>query len=139
MGRILGVDYGTVRIGLSVSDPTASLARALQVVRRKSDEAAAEEIAGIARDHEVGEVVVGLPLHMNGSRGEKAEAAHAFAELLREKLGVPVEMFDERLTTVSAQRLLISADVRRDKRKQVVDAVAATVLLQTYLDFRKRR
>lgn len=138
MARILGVDYGAVRIGLALSDPTGFLAQSLEVVKRTSDSQAVERILEIARAHGVDELVVGLPLHMNGSVGDKAEGAKAFAEALRLKLNLPVDMFDERLTTVAAQRVLLEADVSRKKRKQVVDAVAATVLLQTYLDFRNR-
>lgn len=138
MGRILAVDYGTVRIGLALSDPSGFLAQSLDVLRRKSDEDAVAKIATIVDERDVHEVVVGLPLNMNGSEGEKATICRRFAQMLESELGKPVHMFDERLTTVAAQRTLIEQDVRRNKRKQVVDAVAATVLLQTYLDFRNR-
>lgn len=138
MARFLAIDYGTARIGISVSDSTGLLARSLTVIRRVSDAKAVDSIAELVREHDVDEVVVGLPLHMNGSVGERAEMCRAFAQRIRERIGKPVEMYDERLTTVAAERLLIAADVRRSKRKQVVDAVAATVLLQSYLDFRNR-
>lgn len=138
MGRILAVDYGTVRIGLAISDPNAFLAQSLDVLRRKSDDDAIEQIALVVREREISEVVVGLPLNMNGSVGEKAQTCRQFALQLEERIRIPVQLFDERLTTVAAQRSLIEQDVRRSKRKQVVDAVAATVLLQTYLDFRNR-
>jgi len=132
--RILSVDYGLARIGLALSDPTRFLAQALSVLKRKSDEAAATEIAAIVREREVDCVVVGLPLNMNGSTGERALQCRAFADLLRERAGVEVVMYDERLTTVAAERILIEADVRRKNRRQVIDAVAATLLLQSYLD-----
>ncbi|QSO52614.1 Holliday junction resolvase RuvX [Alicyclobacillus curvatus] len=138
MGRILAIDYGTVRIGLALSDPSGFLAQSLDVLKRRSDDDAIMRIAEIAREREASEMVVGLPLNMNGSEGEKADICRAFAAKLEERTGLPVHLFDERLTTVAAQRTLIEQDVRRSKRKQVVDAVAATVLLQTYLDFRNR-
>lgn len=138
MGRILAVDYGTVRIGLALSDPSGFLAQSLDVLRRRSDEQAILDIVQIIREREVAEIVVGLPLNMNGSAGEKAEICRQFAKQLEEESGRPVHLFDERLTTVAAQKALIAQDVRRSKRKQIVDAVAATVLLQTYLDFRNR-
>ena len=138
MGRILAVDYGTVRIGLALSDPSGFLAQSLEVLRRRSDPEAIVDIVRIAKDREVLEIVVGLPLNMNGSAGDKAEICRQFAKELEEESGLPVHLFDERLTTVAAQKTLIAQDVRRSKRKQVVDAVAATVLLQTYLDFRNR-
>lgn len=138
MGRILAIDYGVVRIGLALSDPTGFLAQSLEVMKRISDDVASERIAQMAREREVSEMVVGLPLNMNGSEGEKAKICRAFAAKLEGRTGLPVRLFDERLTTVAAQRSLIEQDVRRNKRKQVVDAIAATVLLQTYLDFRNR-
>jgi putative holliday junction resolvase len=138
MGRILAIDYGTVRIGLALSDPSGFLAQSLDVLKRRSDDDAIMRIAEIAREREASEMVVGLPLNMNGSEGEKADICRAFAAKLEERTGLPVHLFDERLTTVAAQRTLIEQDVRRSKRKQVVDAVAATVLLQTYLDFCNR-
>lgn len=132
--RILGVDYGTVRIGLALSDPTGLLAQGLSVLQRKSDAAAVTEIVRIIRERDVNAVVVGLPRNMNGSYGEKAELCRVFADKIREACGLPVDLYDERLTTVAAERMLIGADVSRKKRKQVIDAVAATVLLQSYLD-----
>lgn len=132
--RILGVDYGTVRIGLAISDPSGFLAQGLSVLRRKNDEQAVADIVQIIREHEVEEVVVGLPKHMNGSLGEKAQICQAFADMIEKASGLPVAMYDERLTTVAAEKMLIEADVMRKRRKQVIDAVAATLLLQGYLD-----
>ncbi|OFW79040.1 MAG: Holliday junction DNA helicase RuvA [Alicyclobacillus sp. RIFOXYA1_FULL_53_8] len=132
--RILSVDYGLARIGLALSDPTGFLAQGLSVLKRKSDEIAVGQIADLVREREVDRVVVGLPLNMNGSTGERALQCQAFAELLRNQVGVEVVMYDERLTTVAAERILIEADMRRKNRKQVIDAVAATILLQSYLD-----
>jgi len=137
--RILSVDYGLARIGLALSDPTGFLAQGLCVLKRKSDEQAAEEIRQHVIANEVEEVVVGLPKNMNGSLGERAQKCESFARLLEELLSVPVVLYDERLTTVAAERLLIGADMRRDKRKKVIDEVAATLLLQDYLDFKARK
>lgn len=132
--RILSVDYGLARIGLALCDPTGFLAQGLCVLKRKSDADAARDIADVVCQHEVERIVVGLPLNMNGSSGERAEQCQAFAQRLREATGVQVVMYDERLTTVAAERLLIASDMRRKDRRQVVDAVAATLLLQGYLD-----
>lgn len=132
--RILGVDYGTVRIGLALSDPTGMLAQGLSVLKRKTDAQALADILQIIHQHGVDEVVVGLPRHMNGSLGEKAQVCQAFADEIATASGLPVAMYDERLTTVAAERMLIEADVMRKRRKQVIDAVAATLLLQGYLD-----
>jgi putative holliday junction resolvase len=135
--RILAVDYGLARIGLALSDPTGLLAQGLTVLKRQSDAWAATEITTLAQQYEVDEIVVGHPVHMNGSRGEKAEHCERFAALVREHTSLPVMLFDERLTTVQAEKLLIASDMRRDKRKKVIDEVAATLLLQTYLDAKR--
>lgn len=132
--RILGVDYGTVRIGLSLSDPGGILAHSMKVIQRQGDSQAAREIADVVRDEKVGKIIVGLPLHMNGDEGERARQCRAFARRLEKLTGVCTEMYDERLTSVQAERVLIAADVSRKRRKQVVDAMAATLLLQGYLD-----
>lgn len=136
--RILAVDYGLARIGLAVSDETELLAQGLTVIKRGSDAAACQEIVKIAQDRAVGAFVVGLPKLLSGELGERAKQCQRFARSLGKASGLPVDMYDERLTTVQAERMLISADVSRKKRRQVVDAVAATVLLQNYLDSRRR-
>ncbi|MCL6598243.1 MAG: Holliday junction resolvase RuvX [Alicyclobacillus macrosporangiidus] len=135
--RTLGVDYGSARIGLAISDPTGLLAQSLTVLARESDDQAARAIREMAREHGVEEIVVGYPRHMNGSAGGRAAQCEAFAERLREETGLPVVLYDERLTTVAAERMLIAADVSRRRRKQVIDSVAATVLLQGYLDWKR--
>lgn len=136
--RILAVDYGMARIGLALSDETQLLAQSLTVVKRVSDDAACRDIAAIASEHEVGKLVVGLPKLMSGQLGDRAKRCQRFADLLAGQTGLPVELYDERFTTVQAERMLIEADVSRKKRRQVVDAVAATVLLQNYLDSQRR-
>lgn len=136
--RVLGVDYGQARIGLALSDETALLASNLSVLQRTTDTAACADIVQIATQHGVGKFVVGLPKLMSGALGERAKKCQRFAELLAEASGLPVVLHDERFTTVQAERMLIDADVSRRKRKQVVDAVAATLLLQNYLDSNRR-
>ncbi|WDL96309.1 Holliday junction resolvase RuvX [Alicyclobacillus sp. ALC3] len=137
--RILAVDYGLARIGLALSDETEFLAQGLTVVKRSSDKLACSDVARIAREHDAGLIVVGLPKLLSGELGERAKQCRRFAQLLETESRLPVELFDERLTTVQAERMLIGADVSRKKRRQVVDAVAATLLLQTYLDARRNR
>jgi len=135
--RILAVDYGLARIGLAVSDPTGLLAQGLSVLKRESDGLAVRAIAEVVREYGVDEAVVGLPRNMDGSVGPRAKACQRFAELLHEAAEIPVATFDERLTTVAAERILIAANMSRKRRKQVVDSVAATLLLQDYLTWRK--
>ncbi|QQE81342.1 Holliday junction resolvase RuvX [Alicyclobacillus sp. SO9] len=132
--RILAIDYGLARIGLAKSDAMGILAQTYGVIRRRSDNQAIEDILQVVQAEQVTEIVVGLPKNMDGSLGERALQCQQFADVLRAKSQLPVEMYDERLTTVSAERVLIEADMSRKKRRKVVDAVAATVLLQSYLD-----
>ncbi|HMP71746.1 MAG TPA: Holliday junction resolvase RuvX [Kiritimatiellia bacterium] len=134
MGRILGVDYGTHRIGIASSDPMQMFASALEVIPATPVAACLSRLEELCRRQEVERVVVGLPLNMNGTKGPAAEAAEAFAEKLRGVVAVPVVLWDERLTTKSAHDALIEAGTRREKRKDVVDKVAAQILLQHYLD-----
>lgn len=132
--RTLAVDYGERRVGIALSDPTGFLASALQVILRQSDKQVADDIATLVEGHEVQRVVLGNPITMKGEVGLKAQHIERFLGLLSTRVNVPVELWDERLTTVSANRTLIEANVSRKKRKGVVDAVAATILLQHYLD-----
>ena len=134
--RCLGMDLGTKRIGLALSDPlgwTAAPIPALSRVGWKKDLAA---LRRLVETHAVLRIVVGLPLRMDGEPGEQARQAQEFAARLRGELGVPVETWDERLTTVQAERMLIDADVRRERRRQVIDSLAASFILQGYLDYR---
>ncbi|MCF8563298.1 Holliday junction resolvase RuvX [Alicyclobacillus tolerans] len=135
--RILGVDYGAARIGLALSDPTGLFASGLCVLKRITDDQAAAEIARIAKEKQADEIVIGLPLHMNGSFGEKAQHCQDFAQIVQSQTDAKVVLQDERLTTVAAQRTLLEADVSRKRRREVVDSVAATLMLQTYLDRRR--
>lgn len=134
--RILGLDMGTRTIGLAISDPFGWTAQGLETYRRTGRlEDDLKAVVGLIKSFQVERVVVGLPRNMDGSRGPAAVMVEEFAERLTEKAGVPVVMWDERLTTVSAQRVLIEADVSRRKRKKVVDQMAAVLILQGYLNW----
>ncbi len=133
MGRILGIDYGSTRIGLALSDPTGCIASPFEVWPADT---ALKAFARLCREQAVERVVVGLPLHMDGGEGPAAALARAFAEKLRAALTVPVELWDERWTTLSAQQALIEGGVRRRERKGLVDKIAAQIMLQHYLDSR---
>lgn len=133
MTRILAVDLGTRRIGLALSDPTRSVAVPLDTLinhERQKDLAA---VAALARSHEVGRIIVGWPRNMDGTSGPAAKQAEAFAEALRRIVSVPVDLWDERLSTVAAERTLRDAGVRRERRSLVRDRVAASLILQAYL------
>jgi putative Holliday junction resolvase len=135
--RILAVDPGSKRVGLAVSDPTETIAQALANVPADPVDTLAARLADIARAQDARRIVVGLPLRLDGTRGLEAAAAKQLADALRLASGVPVELVDERMTTAAAERSLIAGGVKRDKRRLVVDGVAATLLLQGHLD-RKR-
>ena len=139
MGRILAVDPGSSRIGLAVSDPTQTIASALSTEPAEPEPDLPARIALIASDQEAERIVVGLPRELSGRRGPAAAAAERLASRLRAVADVPVETFDERLTTVAAERALIDAGASRATRRQAVDRVAATLLLQTYLDRRRAK
>ena len=137
MGRVLGVDLGSRRIGLAVSDPSGTLASPLAVLERTGDrDADHRAILDAAREAEASTVVVGLPRSLSGREGPAARDARAEVAELRELAGegLAVELYDERFTTVTAERSLVEAGVRRDARKRVVDKVAAAVMLQGWLE-----
>jgi putative Holliday junction resolvase len=131
---ILGLDVGDRRIGVALSDPQGLLARPLTVVDMEDNAAGLEAILDIVEEQEVGCIVVGLPRSMDGSIGKQAEKVLEFCEMLSQKVDVPVESWDERLSTVAAERLLREGGVRRDRRKSRRDAIAASFILQGYLD-----
>jgi putative holliday junction resolvase len=140
-GRVLGVDLGEVRVGLALSDPTGVVANAFDTldVRRAPDAGAvARAIVEAAREYDVTTVVIGLPRALSGREGRPAQHAREVARLVEELAGMDVELWDERFTTVEAERALIDGGTRRRERRTVVDRVAATLLLQTYLDARRR-
>lgn len=133
--RILGLDLGDKRIGVAMSDPMGWTAQGLEVITSKgSIDADIAKIKEYVERYEVEKIIVGLPLNMDGSSGPRAEKARAFADRMGKKLKVAVEMTDERLTTVAAQKLLIEADLSRAKRRKVIDKMAAALILQSYLD-----
>jgi putative Holliday junction resolvase len=134
MVKILAVDWGRARLGLAVSDDLGVTAQGLTSLPRVSETKDVEALAAYVRDLGIGAIVVGLPKNMDGSLGPSAEAAQAFARALRERLGIPVHLWDERLTTRAAERTLIGAGMRRRARRGVVDQMAATMILQGFLD-----
>jgi putative holliday junction resolvase len=135
--RVLAVDPGSRRVGLAVSDPTGTIAQPLATLDAEPLETLAARIADVARQHEAGRIVVGLPRRLDGSFGPEARAAQELAEGVRETSGVPVELVDERLTTAQAERSMIAGGVRRRRRRATIDRVAATLLLQSHLDRRR--
>ncbi len=137
-GRLLGLDFGSRRIGVAISDPLGLTAQQLDAIRREGDRSDIARIAAIAERCGVGGVVVGLPLLPDGNEGDQARKARAFAAKVRETLGVPVAMWDERHTTAQAERHLVESGVRRDKRKAVRDSLSAALMLQSVLDYRNR-
>ena len=137
--RILALDVGHKRIGVAVSDPLGFTAQGLMVLERQDWDQDLDRLLKIARPYQVQEVLVGLPRHLNGRLGEQAEEIMALAQALGEALQAKVVTWDERLSTVEAERLLIEADMSRRRRRRVVDQVAATLILQAYLDSRQQR
>ena len=135
--KILAVDLGVARTGLAICDETETLASPLTTVCERRDEPRLEKVAALALEHGAQQIVVGRPKNMDGACGESAQRAEAFAAALRDKTGLPVQLWDERLTTVSAIGYLNETDTRGKKRKAVVDTVAATIILQNYLDRNK--
>jgi putative Holliday junction resolvase len=133
-GRTLGVDFGDRRIGLALSDPLGLAARPLMTLERSTWARDLGAIREIVTRHEVRRIVVGLPLDMDGTRGRRARLTESFMDRLRAATGLPVIPWDERLTTVQAERVLVDGDVRRARRRQVIDQVAAVILLQSWLD-----
>lgn len=131
--RIIGVDYGTTRVGVAVSDPSEKIASPLVVVPA---EQAAEAIRELVVELGAGSIVVGLPVSFSGEEGEAARRARAFAADLAESTSLPVQFWDERLTTTSAEAVLLKAGLRRRRRRQTVDKVAAAIMLQGFLDSR---
>lgn len=134
---IMSVDYGDKRTGIAICDKLEMLASPVCVITEWNAEALAEKIIALAVEKKAEELVIGLPRNMDGSKGFRADACEALGELLKSKTDIPVKFWDERLTTVSAHRILSENNVRGKKRKAVVDAVAAEIILQDYIDSRK--
>ena len=132
--RVLAIDPGSKRVGVAVSDPTGTIAQPLTTVAAEPHESLASRLADVASQNEAARIVVGLPRRMDGSYGPEAKAARELADALRKASGLPVELVDERLTTVAAERAMIAGGARRAKRRADVDRVAAALLLQSHLD-----
>lgn len=135
--RIMGLDYGAKTVGVAISDSLGITAQGIETIFRKDENKLRKTCARIEeliREYEVGRIVLGLPKHMNGDIGERAEKAIAFGDMLKRRTGVEVVMWDERLSTVSAERTLIEEKVRREDRKKYIDKIAAVFILQSYLD-----
>ena len=138
MKRIMGLDVGDKTIGIAVSDPLGLTSQGITTIRRKGIKSDLKELSELIEEYDVETLVVGLPKNMNNTLGPQGEKVLKFVEKLKAKLDIEVVFQDERLSTVSAEKMLISSDVRREKRREVIDKVAATYILQTYLDTIKR-
>lgn len=137
MNKIMGVDYGDARTGIAISDLLCSIVGSTCVVPSRNTEKAIADIVKLCKDNSVGQIVVGLPRNMDGTEGPRAEKCREFAGLLEQATGLPVTMWDERRTTVEAHNILSQHNYRGQKRKNTVDAVAASLILEGYLNFRK--
>ena len=140
--RIMGLDFGSKTVGVALSDPLLLTAQGVEIIRRKDENKLRQTLARIEElivEYEVSEIVLGLPKNMNDTLGERAELSLEFKDKLERRTGLPVVMWDERLTTVSADRVMMEAGIRREHRKEYVDKIAATFILQGYLDYRKSK
>ena len=135
-GRIMGLDIGDKTIGVAVSDLMGMTAQGIKTIKRTSKKNDIEEIKQIIKEKQVNLIVSGLPKNINGTVGPQGEKVQKFCELIKEETGLEIEFWDERLTTVAAEKTLITADVSRKKRKNVIDMMAAVLILQGYLDFK---
>ena len=136
--KIMGIDYGDARTGVAISDLMCTIVGSTAVVPSRNTEKAIADIVKLAKANNVGEIVVGLPKNMDGSEGPRAELCREFANKLGEATGLPVAMWDERRTTVEAHNILSQHNYHGKKRKNTVDAVAASLILEGYLGFKKR-
>ena len=136
--KIMGIDYGDARTGVAVSDLLCTIVGSTTVVPSRNTQKAIADIVRIAKEQQVGLIVVGLPRNMDGTEGPRAELCRGFAQQLREASGIEVTMWDERRTTVEAHNILSQHNYHGKKRKDTVDAVAASLILEGYLAFRKR-
>lgn len=142
MVRIMGLDFGSKTVGVAVSDPLGLTAQGIEIVRREQENKLRKTLARIealVAEYQVTEIVLGFPKNMNNTIGDRAEKTLAFKEMLERRTGLPVTMWDERLSTVSANRTLMESGVRRENRKDYVDMIAAVYILQGYLDSRERK
>ena len=135
--RIMAIDYGDAHTGIAISDPTGFLTGFSTTINAYRPEVVAEQVAALCREHGVEELVLGHPINMDGTRGPRSEKAQAMAELLRAATGLPVTLWDERRTTIDAHQILMTNGKNAKKRKKTVDAVAASLILEGYLTYRK--
>lgn len=138
MHKIMGIDFGDARTGVAISDLLCSIVGSTYVVPSRVVEKAITDIVCLAKENQVGEIVVGLPKNMDGTEGARAQLCREFAEKLKEATGLPIAMWDERRTTVEAHNILSQHNYHGKKRKNTVDAVAASLILEGYLAFRKK-
>lgn len=135
--RIMGLDFGSKTVGVAISDSLLLTAQGIEIIRRKEENKLRRTLARIEElivEYEVGEIVLGLPKHMNGTEGIRVELTNEFKEKLERRTGLPVALWDERLTTVAADKAMMEAGVRRENRDDYVDKIAAALILQGYLD-----
>ena len=135
--KVMAIDYGDARTGIAISDALGMLAGFTTVIHAYTPEKTAQAILELVRQHGVGELVMGYPKNMDGSLGPRAEKAEALAEMLKEASSLPVILWDERRTTIDAHQILMNSGKNAKKRKKVVDAVAATLILEGYLTYKK--
>ena len=138
MERIIGLDFGSKTTGVAVSDPFGWTAQGVEIIRRKEENKLRKTLARIeelVKEYGAARIVLGLPKNMNNSLGDRAEKSLAFKEMLERRTGLPVVMWDERLTTVAADRTMMEAGIRRENRREYVDEIAAVFILQNYLDY----
>ena len=136
--RIMGLDFGSKTVGVAISDPLLLTAQGTEIIRRKEENKLRQTLARIEeliKEYEVEKIVLGQPKHMNGTEGVRVELTGEFKEKLERRTGLPVVLWDERLTTVAADRAMMEAGIRRENRKDYVDMIAATFILQGYLDY----
>ncbi len=136
--RVLGVDYGTVRTGIAASDPTGFMAVGVGNIKAKGLHELAQKISEMAKERECGAIVIGLPINMNGTRSDKCDTVELLGRYISEYTDIPVEYFDERMSTMVAHRYLNATDTRGAKRKERVDTLAAEIILQNYLDSKRK-
>lgn len=132
--RILGLDVGDKTIGVAISDPLGYTAQGVKTIIRKNKKVDIEELIRLCSEYTVDTIVVGFPKNMNGTVGPQGEKVLKFCEIIKENIELPIKMWDERLTTVAANRAMLEADLSRAKRKKIVDKIASTYILQGYLD-----
>jgi putative Holliday junction resolvase len=135
--RIMAIDYGDAHTGIAISDPTGFLAGYTTVINAYRPEVVVDKIAALIAEHGVEELVLGHPINMDGTRGPRSEKAHAMKALLEERIPLPVVLWDERRTTIDAHQILFNSGKNAKQRKKVVDAVAASLILEGYLTFKK--